>query len=383
LREFRCDVIKVPMADPDLAASTVIHVIGSGPRLHHVTAIAPGPLETAGDVESLLEAVARALPSAAETVHSKLFVAREGVAAVREALRSCPTLLDVPTSMVLDEPCGGGLIAGVQLLAVEGATSCETVFDGGAPAGRLLELGGARMLLLADIDPGREASTPPAEQMAGMFERAGDLVTRCGFSFRQVVRTWLYLDRLLEVYADLNRIRDVFFERVGVGDPLSAPPASTGIQGAHPSGAAAFMELIALDGAVAVAPMRTPHQCEAYDYGSSFSRGMTAEFAGLGLLFASGTASIDRTGVTVHPGDAHRQIRETYAAVDSLLRHQGASLADVVTGVQFFKDRAAHSAFVELREAAELPALPLVSVYADVCRPELLFELEVTAAGPR
>ena len=42
---------------------------------------------------------------------------------------------------------------------------------------------------------------------------------------------------------------------------------------------------------------------EAYDYGSSFSRGMHIDLEGLTVVLISGTASIDEEGRTVHVGD--------------------------------------------------------------------------------
>ena len=350
--------------------SPASRAVGAGPRFHHVTAIARQPLETAGEIAALFDDAAAALPAEAAVLHWKVFAA----AALDQPVQH-------PMTVVLNEPCIGGRVAGIQLLAVESDAPPSPVFDGDRLAGQLLDVGGSRVLCLADVCASRDPAIEPVRRMAHMFERAGELVRQCGFTFQQVARTWIYVDRLLDSYADLNEARDAFFHHEGIGTPSAAspPPASTGIQGSHPSGAASFMDLIAVSGAGAGRPMRTSHQCEAYDYGSAFSRGMSVKIDGHRLLYASGTASIDTAGETVHPGDPHGQIRETYSAVDTLLRHQGASLADSVTGVLFFKDPPSYHAWNELREQGALPELPAISVYADVCRPELLFELEVTA----
>jgi len=367
------------MADREPDRATVSHVMGSDLRFHHLTAVAPRPLQTQDEIGRLFDELAAALPSGAQKLQQKVFVSADGVEVALAALEERDPHREVPTTLVLDEPCVGGRVAGIQVLAVEGEGSCRTVFDGDRPAGRLLEFGGARVLHLADVHAQSMPTADPAEQMAAMFERVGALVAQCSLTFQQVARTWIYVDRLLDVYADLNQARDEFFAREAVDHAISAPPASTGIQGAHPSGAAAFMDLVAVDGAGPLVPMRTSHQCEAYDYGSAFSRGMIVDLAGVRFLYASGTASIDHRGETVHVGDPHGQIRETYAAVDTLLGRQGSGLADAVTGVLYFKDDASYRAWKELRERRELPDLPAIPVFADVCRPELLFELEVTA----
>ena len=355
--------------------------VGGGARFHYLTAIAPRPLETRTDIRKLFTDLAARVPGKASLVHLKIFASREGAALSRKAAPSAFTPLVVPTTVVLDEPCIGGDVAGIQLLAVEGMSSSEKVFSGDRPVGHVMEHDEWRLLYLTDVRPVNTNGLEPAAQMAEMFSRAGELVERCDFRFQDVVRTWIYVDELLDAYADLNRTRDDFFRRVGIGPSASsAPPASTGIAGSHPSGVASFMDLVAVAGCGPVEPMRTSHQCEAYDYGSSFSRGTTVELAGHRLLYASGTASIDGAGETVHVGDPRGQIRETYAAVDTLLRHQGAGLDHAVTGVLFFKDPSTYRAWNELRELGELPDLPAIPVFADVCRPELLFELEVTAA---
>ena len=51
---------------------------------------------------------------------------------------------------------------------------------------------------------------------------------------------------------------------------------------------------------------------EAYDYKSSFSRGLRIDLNGLRILLISGTASIDEQGNTVHVGDFSAQLRRTY-----------------------------------------------------------------------
>ena len=43
----------------------------------------------------------------------------------------------------------------------------------------------------------------------------------------------------------------------------------------------------------------------------------------------------------------------------------------------YFKDRSAWKAWQQLSQAGRLPELGAICVQADICRPELLFELEV------
>lgn len=361
------------MTDSPAAPTIASFIAGTSPRFHHVTATTQNALTSAADVRALLGAARAALPRNAVPVHGKVFAAREGAAFVRNALAD----LGCPATVVLDEPCVGGLLAGVQLLGVEGAGRCESVVADGRTAGSLVAFDEVRMLHLCGVGVSTGRSGTPG--IDGLFDRAGEGIRLHGFRFRDVARTWIYVDALLADYAELNRVRNQFFIREGIGAPPGAPPpASTGIQGAHPTAAPAFLDLVAVRGA-SCHPMQTSHQCEAYDYGSAFSRGTVVKLPGQRLLFASGTASIDDSGATVHADDPRGQVLESYAAMDTLLRHQGASLADAVTAVLFFKDLRTHRAWKELRARGEVPDLPAVAVFADVCRADLLFELEVTA----
>ena len=61
---------------------------------------------------------------------------------------------------------------------------------------------------------------------------------------------------------------------------------------------------------------------EAYDYKSSFSRGLRLDLNGLRILLISGTASIDEKGNTVHPGDFRAQLRRTYYNITGLLESE-------------------------------------------------------------
>ena len=294
---------------------------------------------------------------------------------------------------VVAPPCIGGLLAGYQLWSVAAGgesppTLSELTLDG-LPVGCLVETAHTRMAFLSQID-GMVAGPDAEAQCGAMFDRASRALQAAGFSFRDVARTWIYAARLLDWYDGLNRARNAFFDKVGVRRPGAAfdPPASTGIQGAHPAGAECFFDLVAVarvaadPGERAFEPMRTDRQNEAYDYGSAFSRGMALPSRGPGLLLVSGTASIDTEGASKHHGDHAAQLLDTYENTEAVLRDAGAGFEDSVTGALFFKDEATWEAWLALRRDGQLPALPAVPVFADVCRNELLFEMEITAITP-
>jgi len=60
----------------------------------------------------------------------------------------------------------------------------------------------------------------------------------------------------------------------------------------------------------------------------------------------------------------------------------GATLADVEQATAFLKRREDLPAYRRIAEQEGLASLPVVCTVADVCRDELLFELDATAVVP-
>ena len=83
-----------------------------------------------------------------------------------------------------------------------------------------------------------------------MLERAERILRENGASYKDVVRTWFYLSDILGWYAAFNKVRNEKYGEFGImpgpGDRELLLPASTGIQGETPSGAACAMDLIAV-----------------------------------------------------------------------------------------------------------------------------------------
>jgi enamine deaminase RidA (YjgF/YER057c/UK114 family) len=96
-------------------------------------------------------------------------------------------------------------------------------------------------------------------------------------------------------------------------------------------------------------------------------------------LFISGTASIAQSGASTWPGNAARQIDHTMWVIEALLESRGMTFSDVDRASAYFKNGADLGLFVVwLREHA-IEGLPYIPMQCDVCRDDLLFELEVDA----
>jgi enamine deaminase RidA (YjgF/YER057c/UK114 family) len=216
-----------------------------------------------------------------------------------------------------------------------------------------------------------------------MFETALALLGRHGISFHHVLRTWCYLTDIDRDYDEFNASRNDFFRRVG----LERLPASTGIGATrlHPAGAMCSVDLYALldPEGTQVEVMHTPTLNEAAEYGSSFSRGMKVVLPERTLLFISGTASVDERGATVHVGDIGAQIERMLLNVEQLLAPHGATFADVVQVITYLKKASYLKQWLEIWRRRGPPQMPNSVVQADVCRPELLCEMEAIAVLPR
>jgi len=119
-------------------------------------------------------------------------------------------------------------------------------------------------------------------------------------------------------------------------------------------------------------------------YGKSFSRGIKATLGETTILFISGTASIDNKGNTLHAGNFPAQVKRTFANLTALLHSEGASWENVVQTRCYLKNMRNYGEFNEMRnrfykKERLLPFPASVCIEANLCRQELLIEIEATA----
>lgn len=214
-----------------------------------------------------------------------------------------------------------------------------------------------------------------------IFARAEQLLTACGATFHDVVRTWYYLRDIDRHYATLNRARSAYFRQVG----LPRIPASTGVgAGRESRGTLLDLDLLALVGVRpdCIARLQSPVLNEAAEYGAIFARGVRVDLPEKTLVLISGTASIDAGGVSVHVGDAVNQSRRMLENVECLLRSAHATWRDVVQATVYLKSDTDVPALVFALHERGLQSLPYCAVRADLCRSELLCEMEAVAVLP-
>jgi enamine deaminase RidA (YjgF/YER057c/UK114 family) len=343
----------------------------------------------AEDAYRMLDAALRAEDAAIlqERVFGSLAAAPDIWRARERVTRARGEVWAVPPTIVEGASARGEGLAGIHVLAARGPQN-HLVVDDGQVLGRVIETPGARLLGLADIGRTGATTAPrtPVEDAANAIEGAERILSTEGFSFRDVVRTWFYLRDILSWYGAFNRVRNAAFRRMGLigtnGD--GAVPASTGIAGRNARGGWCALDLLAAQGTgpqpLAMTRLHSQRQSEATSYGSAFARGMSMTLGDHRYLFVSGTASIDDHGHTAHVGDFDAQSVHTIEVIQALLEGAGAALSDIRQAVAFLKDPRDVDRFDTHVRRAGLDGVPLVVAEADVCRENLLIELEVTAA---
>lgn len=311
----------------------------------------------------------------------------EAVPVAAECFRPCddePTPLapsDIPLTCVIGGPAAAGL-GGLHLSGIADGFVTELRVEGRV-VGTVVEGPYATEVRLAGLTAEDTTATPGA-QARRTFEMMEEALALCDMDFSHVARTWLFLDDILAWYDDFNRVRTAFFKERGVFDHLV--PASTGIGGANPAGAAMVAGVYAVRAQhpdVTVQAVPSPLQCPAPDYGSSFSRAVEVATPDLTRLLISGTASIAPGGETQHHGKVLAQTQLTCEVVEAILQSRGMGWEDVTRATAYVRFAQNAGVLEEYRQRAGMPALPVVVAHNVICRDDLLFELELDAARER
>lgn len=332
-----------------------------------------------------------------ERVFGSLSVRECVMAARRSALDAWHISAEGPVTYVEGRPTWGEGFAGVIVHAVsrEGTLGpVRTLMDEGRPAGRIWRTPNATFAILQNVQGitgNAEADRSPAAQTKRMLERAERLLDNCGLRYEQTVRTWFYLSHILNWYDEFNRVRTEAYARLGLmpvaGREHLLLPASTGIGGDLPGSAACAMDLIAVaadpQGGPTIKRLTNSAQKEAFRYGSAFARSAVISGKKEDLVQVSGTAAIDEIGRSLHPDDIRAQVRSTLEKMAALLAPQQIRLADLSAATVFVKHPEHADAARETLAESGLERFPAVFVIADVCRDDLLFEIDAEAVIPR
>ena len=309
---------------------------------------------------------------------------------------------DLPaTTFVPQRPCSGGLVA-IEAVGIGPGTDpvqVQRVSD------RVVTVhhSGTTWTYVGQATPTNPGG-PVYQQTRTALDAMGGLLDHAGMRIDQVVRTWLYLGDIVglegtvERYRELNRGRTDAYQPHRFGGALVAPgvqcevyPASTGIGADDRNVLIGCVALAAARDDLRLLPLENPNQVSAFDYAPKygvkspkFARAMAVAYAGCATIFISGTASITESE-SRHLGDPAAQTRQTLDNIAALISESnfrqhglpgfGATLADLAS-LRVYVKRPEHYAAVRAACEAQAGKVPTIYTIADVCRPELLVEIE-------
>lgn len=198
------------------------------------------------------------------------------------------------------------------------------------------------------------------------------------------LRTWFFVQNIDVNYAGVVKARNEVFATQNLTEHTHYI-ASTGIGGRH-----ADREVLVQMDSYAVAGLHPDqvrylyartHLNPTYEYGVSFERGTRIDYGDRRHVLISGTASINNRGEVLFPGDICSQTRRMWENVETLLAEAGCSYDDVAHLIVYLRDVADYGVVSDLF-ARRFPSLPTLFVWAPVCRPAWLVEMECMAVRP-
>jgi len=244
-------------------------------------------------------------------------------------------------------------------------------------------------------------------QTKDALERMRRGLAQAGAGLENVVRTWFYLGGITEPegekerYQELNRARSDFYHDIQFCSALRREtqgpriyPASTGIGMA---GTGLVLSCLALETRrkdILLQPLENPQQTPAYSYGPQFSpqspkfsRAMALVLGDYATTWVSGTASIVNAE-SCHRDDIERQTEQTIDNIERLIAAENFAAHGIPRAGASLHDMAKIRVYLK-RPQDWLPCqaicrrrfgnVPAIYAVADVCRPELLVEIEGVA----
>lgn len=350
-----------------------------------------------------MDGILRAQPFPMTVVTQTLFLRDAGDEAECRRLLGSHYGPNLPvTNCLFQPPCCGAALS-LEAWAIGGPKVRIQRFG---PHALAVSYDNMRWVYCAGLAPAPGAKGPYAQTLSTL-EHMRTALRQAGSDFERVVRTWFYLGGITEVqdgvqrYMEMNRARTDFYRDVQFGKLASAGglaqglyPASTGIGMVGEGLLAGCLSLQTHRKDARLLHLENPQQTPAFAYHSrysprspKFSRAMALQLGDYLTTWISGTASIVNSE-SRHLGDIERQVEQTLENIEQLLAPEnflahgqpgaGAQLGDLAKARVYLKrpeDFPKCKAICERR----LGPVPTIYAVADVCRPELLVEIEGVA----
>ncbi len=228
------------------------------------------------------------------------------------------------------------------------------------------------------------------------FKKLSSLLSLSGFPVNSIVRQWNYLEDIIgfegdkQNYQEFNNVRSLFYKDYFAKTGF---PAATGI-GTNRGGV--IIEFVALKSNRARSlPVDNPEQIAAHDYSEEvlvgkecvvkttpkFERARYLELHGKKMIFISGTASI----IGEHTIGINDPGKQTEVTLDNIRRLYSEQILANLSNQKLEAKYGHARVYVKNRKdfaaikrtfKAQFPKLSVVYIVADICRPELLVEIE-------
>ena len=292
-----------------------------------------------------------------------------------QLLKERLSFFDFPYSWIEGNNCTNAFMNGVFIYALSGIEITRLNYNNSI-SGSYFKINNTEYCCLSGLYSMSQLS--PEMQTQNLLDAAEQILNLTGLSFADAIRTWYYLDNILDWYDDFNKVRSSFFHKHQVFK--NHVPASTGVGGKNPAGSGLSLELTAIKPGsrqFQIAKVISPLQCPAEEYGSSFSRAIRFSDDEFATLTVSGTASINAEGKTMHKDDLWKQIELTFSVVEAIIRSENFSFSNVVRAYAYFSNKRFHKTFLKYLESQNLRKLSFICSENNICRSDLMFEVEL------
>lgn len=244
---------------------------------------------------------------------------------------------------------------------------------------------------------GASLRDPVETQSDEIFQHIESILLDENMGIHEVVRQWNYIGNITDTtngiqnYQSFNNARARFYAKAHWSN--YGYPAATGI-GMSMDGIMVSLLAISFKAEISVTPLNNPLQVAAHQYSPSmlvghqknatpkFERAKVVQIGSDCVCFISGTAAI-RGEQSMHLLDVASQTRQTIEnihyllSVENMRRHGIDTQTGLVpTVLRVYFKKLEYLAAVQAEVETVWWGIPALYVQADICRPELLVEIE-------
>jgi chorismate lyase/3-hydroxybenzoate synthase len=203
---------------------------------------------------------------------------------------------------------------------------------------------------------------------------------------RHLLRVWNYLDHINAGEGDAERYRRFCSARARsmAAHGLVRYPAATAI---GPRGTPGRLQVYALSACADGHVLENPRQVSAWQYPRQY--GPTAPSFARAMLLPQGGLAISGTAAVIghashHVGDVTAQVEEAVANLRALLERAGLPEFDALSPLKVYVRHPEDVDAVSAALARHLdPSVPRILLQGDICRSELLVEIDGWSGFPR